>query len=191
MSRILVLIAIGALSVSMPQAQVPGGPVELSIGGSLQAVVFEEETVHLMSIPMRVGVFLNPEVSLELEGILTGLDEELAEETTWGYVVTGSLAYHILISGQVRPFVLAGYGFSDSWPLAGVLASGDFEDTTLGVLNLGAGVKAMVGERAALRVEYRMQKFSGTYELPDFVGGGDTDIDFTIHSTMFGVSLFL
>jgi hypothetical protein len=191
MSKILILVAIAALSVQMPHAQESTRPVELSVGGSLQAVVFEGETVHLMSIPMRVGVFLNPQVSLELEGILTGLDEQLAEETTWGYVATGSFAYHIPVSGQVRPFLLAGYGFSDSWPLASVLATGDFEDTTLGVLNAGAGVKAMVGERAALRVEYRMQKFSGSWEVPDYAGGGDVDIDFTIHSTMFGVSLFL
>ncbi|MBP6876354.1 MAG: outer membrane beta-barrel protein [Candidatus Eisenbacteria bacterium] len=184
MARIVVFAILAAWCACSASAQPAAHPIELSLGGSLQAVVMEDETVHLMSIPMRVGVFVTRPVSVEMEGILTGLDEELADETTWGYIVTASLAYHFPVTGSVHPFFLFGYGFSDSWPFAGVFAPGQFSGAaTLGVLNAGGGVKAMLADRAAMRIEYRLQKFSGDDE--------GWDIDFTIHSTMFGVSVFL
>ena len=163
--------------------------VEFSIAGSLQAHTYENETVHLLNFPLRVGVFLTPNLEFEVEGIFTVLDEQLScdYQTDVGFIASGNLSYNFDVTERVIPFILAGYGLSNSEPWANTFITYGDDDLTLGVLNLGAGFKFPVGKRSAFRVDYRFQDFSGERERY----GRTYDIDFQIHSLQFGLSLFL
>lgn len=203
MNKLMILASV--LLICYPQtafAQETGRKVELSVAGSFQAIVGEYETEHYLTVPLRVGVYVIPQLSIEAEGIVTGWDEAMYGETEWGTVFSGNVAVHPVVRGSVRPFMLVGIGFSDSYPLLNSVALPVDEDLgTLTVLNLGAGFHSFFTDRVAIRTEYRMQQFSGTYTW-----GYDTydpytntytwaayerNLDLTIHGVHIGISLFL
>ena len=203
MNKLMLLASV--LLIYYPQAafaQDDGRKVELSVAGSFQAIVGEYETEHYMTVPLRLGVYVIPQLSLEAEAIVTGWDEVMYDETEWGTVFSANVAAHPVVRGSIRPFMLVGIGFSDSYPLLNSIAMPVDEDLgTLTVLNLGAGFHSFFSERVAIRTEYRMQQFSGTY-----TSGYDTydpytntytwvtyerDVDLTIHGVHIGISLFL
>lgn len=182
----------GLFVLSLPfqaaSAQIYKKDVEFSVAASFQAHVYKNETVHLLNMPLRVGVFITPEVEVELEGILTVLDEDLVlgDKADVGFIVSGNLCYNFQVTQKVIPFILAGYGLTNTEPWANTFITYGADDVTLGVFNLGGGFKFPVGKSSAFRVDYRFQDFSGereeyrrTYE-----------IDFQIHSMQFGLSLF-
>jgi len=155
--------------------------VELSLAGSLQAHVDDGEAIHFLNIPLRVGFFFTPGLELEAEAIVTVIDEVFSGDTEVGYILSGNLSYNVKATPLLTPFALAGYGISNTQPLVntGILGNADF---TMGVLNLGVGVKIGVGSKSAVRAEYRFQNFTA---------GEPYDIDFQIHTFQFGLSIFL
>jgi opacity protein-like surface antigen len=65
-------------------------------------------------------------------------------------------------------------------------------DFSIGVLNLGGGVKAFIRDDIAIRIEYRYQKFSGQGESTMGEGFLYTNkVDFRIHTVQFGLSVLL
>jgi len=73
----------------------------------------------------------------------------------------GNVSYNIIIDKRSIPFVLIGYGLTNTFPLITLpLMEKDFN---VGVLNVGLGVKIFLEKGPALRIEYRYQKFSSSY----------------------------
>jgi opacity protein-like surface antigen len=164
--------------------------MEFSIAGSAQAFVDDGGSMLLMNMPLRVGAFVVGGFEIEVEGIAT--IGEGCYDTEVGYIESLNGSYNFPVGDKLLQFVLVGYGFTNSMPLGNVLADKEYDNMTLSVINAGLGWKFLLTPKAALRVEYRMQKFSGkrTYDYWYFGIPYTYDVDFTLHSIFFGVSLF-
>jgi len=157
-----------------------GKRFEFSTSASIWNVKWTgEESSTLINVPLRLGVFLFKGLELEPELSLT-IPEE-SEDT--GILVLGNISYNFSVSERVLPFVLAGIGYGNAVPALGW--AWDVEEKVIPV-NFGAGVKAFVGDSAAIRLEYRFTKF---YEADQglFKTEGDVRTD---HNFFVGISLF-
>jgi len=175
-------------TVAKAQEQARRG--EFSIAGSAQAYVHENETVHMMSLPIRIGGFVSRNFLIEVEGIITGWDELYYGETEFGYVVSLNGSCNVLATEEMMPFFLFGMGFANGIPLANAVAMPDLDGPRPVVLNAGTGMKFLFSKAAALRIEYRMQDISGTKTEGTWTSPIVKEIDVRIHSVFFGVSLF-
>ncbi len=181
--------ALMIVNVSLAQERIRY--VEFSIAGSMQAYVGEKETEHYLNLPIRVGAFVTPNFLIELEGIVTGWDEDWYGDTEFGYIVSLNGSYNRAVTETLTPFVLAGIGFSNGVPFANSVAFYNEDGPKPTVLNAGLGMKFLFSPKAALRIEYRLQDFSGEKTKVRYFFGSYTEkIDMTVHSMFFGVSLF-
>jgi opacity protein-like surface antigen len=165
--------------------------MEFSIAGSAQAFVGERETEHYLSFPIRIGRFVNENVLIEVEGIITGWDEAAYGDTEFGYIVSLNGSYNFIAGEKTMPFLLLGIGFSNGLPFANSVAYSNEDGPKPIVLNAGTGMKFLLSENAALRIEYRLQDFSGEKSVDYYYGTYTDKIDVTLHSMFFGVSLFI
>jgi len=196
MKKDMLTVIVGVLvcvfiMVDTPAAQERTRTVEFSIAGSMQAYVGEEETEHYLNFPIRVGAFVTPNLLIELEGIVTGWDENFYGDTEAGYILSLNGSYNHVVTEQLMPFVLLGIGFSNGLPLANSIVFYYEDGPRPTVLNAGAGMKFLLSPKAALRIEYRMQDFSGEATRDTWYGSYVDKIDVTVHSLFFGVSLFI
>ena len=167
------------------QAQYGPGTVETSFSLSLQSMSGSGSSVTNILASGRVGFFLVQ--GLEIEPEITLLKPENLDVM---YVLNGNLAYNFTLpAGNAAPFVLAGYGITNSVPIFGLPLS--HIDMTIGVLNLGVGMKVKIVERAALRVEYRFQKYTGEDTRTSGTFTSTTTVDLTMHTLGVGFSLML
>lgn len=171
--RITLIIAALVVVCSAANAGELKGKIELSTAVSAQVLAANGQTDFLINIPVRVGGFVSEEFLIEGETILT-----LPEDVDASYVFSALASYHIPTEGNVTPFFLAGFGFTNSFHVAGLLTVGDLGETAT-VFNGGVGFKSFFSEGAALRVEYRYQRFI-------FDNGA-----LTSHMLLTGVSLML
>lgn len=200
MTKRMVFTALLILGLAVPAAaQDLTNKVELSVGGAFQAWTEtyngQSDAVHFFNIPIRVGYFVTRDFELEAEGIVSLYDRDWSgvDGGEWTVMASANGLYNFTIpnSPHIRPFVLAGIGISDSYtpPLAGTFPFGDISygpglgPGTRTVFNLGAGLKTMVGDHAAFRVEYRFQRFPED-EAESLSG-------WNAHSIQMGASLFL
>jgi hypothetical protein len=147
---------------------------EFSTAASIMNVKWEgDDTQTVFNFPVRFGIFVYKGLEIEPELLLT-IPEESAST---GIIAVGNLVYNIKLSGGAVPFVLGGAGYGNAFPF--FCAALDWDETVT-VLNFGAGVKLLVGDSAALRLEYRFSQYSES-------GGGEKRTD---HNFMLGVSLF-
>lgn len=199
MKKTIVVLAVLLLVGTAAMAAV--GPVEgkkfelsTSLGFSIQKYTYDDgwkETYTVLQVPVRFGVFLWKGLEFEPELLLTSEKYKEYDETgtlMWsggdtGYILSGNLLYNFKMNSSPRmiPFVLAGYGFGN----------GDLEGTDIDqwddgnkttILNLGAGVRYMFGNVAALRFEYR---FRGGKQKDD---GYITKVQY--HQLLLGIALF-
>ena len=195
MAVILILSTVAAAAVGPVQ----GKKFEFStaLGISIQKYTYDggyKETYTIFQMPFRFGFFLWKGLEFEPELLLTSerykyLDPDGAvvyssHET--GYILSGNFLYNFKLKGSPRliPFALAGFGFGN----------GDLEGTDVdrydataktSLLNLGAGVKYLFGNIAALRLEYRLR--GGHIKYTD--EGTYTD-KVSYHQLLLGLSLF-
>jgi opacity protein-like surface antigen len=112
------------------------------------------------------------------------------ESVTPTYLFNGNLAYNFkLSSGSASPFILAGYDITNCSPGVGVLIVN--YDTTIGVLNLGGGLKILVAKNVAVRVEYRYQKFTTEKSLSIYGFSSAASVDINNHTMNVGFSVIL
>ena len=110
-----------------------------------------------------------------------------------GINIALNLAYNFDIpESNVIPFVLAGYGFGNAIPLFNSLVIRQTDGFEMSHLNLGFGLKTLLNEWVALRVEYRFQSFSydteyQMYDRPNMI----TEHNTTFHKLLLGISVFL
>ncbi len=187
LATIMVLVA--TTLVAQPRE---GRNVELSLSGSYQhysSENFSEGSGALLLSP-RVGIFLYEGLEFEPE-----MSMMFAEGSSPEYMLNGLLSYNFTSLGKAVPFLLVGYGIANTTPIFNVpLASYDF---SVGVVNVGLGVKAYVAENVALRIEYRYQHFTGEGETQSYgFGYGNSytytpKVDVQLHNVQFGFSILI
>jgi opacity protein-like surface antigen len=196
---IVVLAVLFLLSTAASAAVGPveGKKFEFSTGFAFAVQKYDygngyKDTYTYFVVPFRLGYFLWKGLEFEPEFLLT------AEHYKWtppegtaitghntGWLLSGNLLYNFKMkSPRLIPFVLAGYGFGN-----GDLEGTDIDQYDTGsktsLLNLGAGIKYLFGNIAALRFEYRFR--GGTLKYTN----EDTYTDkVQYHQVLLGLSLF-
>ncbi len=161
MLGIFALILFAFISVQGASAQpVEGKRFEFSTSASMWNVKSEwsDETETWINIPLRIGFFVYKGLEIEPELFLTIPTDE-SEYT--GILFLGNISYNFKASKRAIPFILGGFGigngpqsFSMAW---------DWEES-ITALNFGAGIKYIVGNSAAIRIEYRFTSYSAEGE---------------------------
>ena len=125
---------------------------------------------------------------VEPEFMLTAI-----EDIEPGISIALNLAYNFDIpESNVIPFVLAGYGLGNAIPLFNSLVIRQTDGFEMNHFNLGFGLKTLLNEWVAFRVEYRFQSFS--YDTEYQMYGRTkmvTEHNTTFHKLLFGISVFL
>jgi len=185
-----VVVAIALASACALSQPFPEKRVELSFSGGLQSISSgsgASSAVFLLT--PRVGYFALGGLEVEGEGTFA-----FAGGSDPAYMFNGILSYNFPLRGRAVPFILAGYGVANSVPTFNVpLLS--YSLAQLGVLNVGVGMKALLADNVAMRVEYRYQKFSGTQSptTVDFLMYplSSEKIDVRLSSVLAGFSILL
>jgi opacity protein-like surface antigen len=201
MKSFLSLITISLfLMSSFAYAQCEKGNVELSLIGTAGSLQENEEyesrkqngdsQKYLMAF-FRSGYFLTDNISIEPELSWTAMDE-----TKPALNICGNITYNLPNPNSVIiPFVLAGYGVGNGIPINHTIFGRSTKDMDIKLLNIGAGAKFKLGKKAALRVEYRFQKFSfeSSYREYYYDQYYDTKVKYTLNfnNIFFGFSVFL
>lgn len=157
---------------------VKGKRFELSTSASMWNVKYEgEETETVLNLPLRIGFFIYKGLEIEPELFLT-----IPEETeNTGYLILGNLSYNFKAADRLMFFVLGGAGFGNSAQTFSYV--GDWE-LNITAFNFGAGMKFLVGDSAAFRIEYRFTKYHGEN------GGWWGELNRTDNNIFIGFSLF-
>ena len=184
--KALLVFTLLVSSISLFAQPREGKTKELSISGSYQSYSSGSSTggSSAFLISPRLGFYAVKGLEIEPEVVLLF--------ATGGptYVLNGNISYNFLGTGNGVPFLLLGYGIANTVPFFNVpMTRTDF---TVGVLNVGGGVKAYVTEDVALRVEYRYQRFSAEGRTINSGFFSYTEkVDVRIHTIQFGFSVLL
>ena len=163
-----------------------GKTVELSLSGAYQHLSNDNNRgsgAFLLS--PRVGVFVVGGLELEPEFTLLA-----ASGSDPMYVVNANISYNFSTAGKSFPFILVGYGLSNTIPVFGLpMLNYGF---SAGVLNIGAGIKIYVTDDIAVRLEYRYQHFTGDGETQNYGSISFTQsINAQMHTVQFGLCMLL
>ncbi len=187
-SCVLVLAAVLLLACSAAAAAEPTPAlrkVEFSSALSFQSVAVDGagRSTEFWNIPLRVGVFLTRWLEVEPELMLTKVDYSSYVDEPWSYLASLNVAANFLRPKRAVPFVLAGAGFGNGFPLMGTISGSS--DYDVFAMNLGGGLKYFVIPAAALRLEYRFSHFRVSYT--EF--GEQLKTSMSLHQILIGVSL--
>jgi len=153
--RAIQILLLGVCSGELVLAQMQEGKdIELSLSGGIQATGFRGLDNYFVS--SRVGCDVVKGLKLEPE-----LMSVFASESNPVYMFNGNVSYNFITNKRSTPFVLIGYGLANTVPL--INSSLMEKDFSVGVLNVGVGVKIFLEKGPAFRIEYRFQKFSSSY----------------------------
>ena len=146
---------------------------EFSTSASIWNVKFQDqETETLVNIPIRLGFFLYKGLEIEPELFLT-----IPEGEDLGYLLLASLSYNFKLSDKFIPFILAGGGYGNSEQSFSVAY--DY-GADIFAIHFGGGIKYLVSDSAAIRMDYRFTKYLAEgYWL-----------DRTDNNVFFGLSIF-
>ncbi|MDH5705651.1 MAG: hypothetical protein OEZ45_06495 [Candidatus Aminicenantes bacterium] len=146
---------------------------EFSTSASIWNVKFrDQETETLVNIPIRLGFFIYKGLEIEPELFLT-----IPEGEDLGYLLLASVSYNFRIFDKFIPFILAGGGYGNSEQSFSV--AHDY-GADIFAIHFGGGIKYLVSDSAALRMDYRFTKYLAEgYWL-----------DRTDNNVFFGLSIF-
>jgi hypothetical protein len=180
-SAILMLLLLAGVGIS--SAQVIPGKFELGTSVAYYNLKFDDDTSSMsyLNIPIRFGWYfwqgleIEPEVDVFIPMGDTGGDTS--------YFLQGKLLYNFGLAGGVVPFIGGGAGIGNGIPIFGIV-EGNSDAKSFAYTGL-AGVKFRLGNSAAIRIEYRFNRFSWKYsDLVEKEWGN-------IHNILVGISLFL
>ncbi len=180
----MVIITIAAASIFAQPSEDKNR--ELSLSGSYQNISSGDGSYSsgAFLISPRLGFFVYKGLELEPEILLM-----IGSGSDPIYMLNGNISYNFISKGKVVPFLLAGYGLANTVPLFNIpLIRTDF---TVGVLNLGIGIKSFLRDNIAIRVEYRFQNFTGQKETTNSYYSYSQKVDTRIHTVQFGISILL
>jgi hypothetical protein len=181
---ILLLVVLTAASLCAQPRE--GKNKELSLSGSYQTYSSgtSAKSGGALLISPRLGFFVKG--GLEIEPELLAL---FASRGSPVYMLNGNISYNFISENKGVPFLLVGYGVSNTVPMFNVPML--IMDFSVGVLNFGGGVKIFVTEDVALRVEYRYQSFNGEEKTYSGSYSYTQKIDIRSHTVQFGFSFLL
>jgi opacity protein-like surface antigen len=165
------------------------GRMEYSVSFSYQSMKQKdaEEASWIMNLPFHLNYFVSENI---------GVGAEINFTDAKGIKNTG-IILNILVEanfpirqGKSIPFLLAGYGYSNGSFIYDRMAIKNFQETDIGVLNLGAGLKLFITEKIYARIEGRYQNFSGESENTYFYGA-ENEISITYFRLFMGFSIIL
>lgn len=184
------------------KAQTQKGAWEFSVSGTVGSLVtaavvqsqqfgtqkFESDPMAYAALAFRPGYYIVNGLAIEPEFQWYALARQSPR-----FPLSGNLSYNLFFpNSRVIPFLLAGYGVSNSGP---VLVPGVrfkvSDEMNVHVLNLGAGAKLFVGENVAFRSEYRFQRFSHTQEFSFPQLSSTTNTVYQYHNLLVGISVFV
>ena len=185
MAMLLIFLPASAQLLAQPDS---GKTIELSLSGSFQSYSMSGSSSSSTAILLSPRIGFLVVQGLEIEPELSIL---LPSAGDAAYVLNGNICYNFDLTGKARPFVLAGYGISNAVPVFNIPMF-QTSKSTLGVLNIGLGMKVFITPDVALRCEYRFQEFTGEESF----GYGDiynftSKIDTRIHTVEFGFTILL
>ncbi len=207
MARAVLFCSIIALALApVANAQLAAGTWELSVSGTAGSVSQTysssssggsrtTDAEGYLTLYLRPAVFLTEGLSFEPEIVWTAIENDPP-----AFNLAGNLSYTYRAPEAVAgPFVLIGYGVGNTVPLTQRALGRMSDKMDISVLNVGGGVKFFLGERIALRTEYRYQRYGYAYDYPNFtyINGSfvyqtvTREIVWNFHSFIIGVSVFL
>ncbi len=207
MARIVGLLSIIALALSpAANAQLAAGTWELSVSGTAGSVSetysssgsgasHTSDAQGYLTLYLRPALFLTEGLSFEPEVVWTAI-----ENNPPAFSFAGNLSYTYRAPDAVAgPFVLIGYGFGNTVPLTQRALGRLSDKMDISLLNVGGGAKFFLGERIALRTEYRYQRYGYKYDSVNlmYMNGSyeyqtvTREIVWNFHSVILGVSVFL
>jgi opacity protein-like surface antigen len=179
-----VLLFLGTtFALSQP---VPGKKFELGTSVSFFSDKWEysdgfSDSYTILNVPVRFGWFVWK--GLEIEPELTMTIPFGQDKGDMTYFLGANLAYNFKTSGRLVPFVGGSVGFGNGIPYLGWVDGGSGQKTSAyGGL---AGVKYLLGNIAAIRVEYKLLLY--TWKDADYPDDDETG---TIHQILVGLSIF-
>lgn len=143
-----VLLLLGTtFAVGQPVA---GKKFEFGTAFSFSSYKFSDslESDTILSLPVRFGFFVWKGLEIEPELML-----QKWEGSDAAYLLSGNLSYNLKLQKNLVPFILAGVGFGNGLSV-GPIMEGDSEANAF-LLNLGGGLKYVIGNSGAIRLEYR------------------------------------
>jgi hypothetical protein len=174
-----VLLFLGTtFAMSQP---VPGKKFEFSTAlAFFSAKADGEDSFSYLSLPFRFGWFIWKGLEIEPEvQLFIPIGEDKGDTA---YFLLGKLLYNFQTSGKLVPFIGGGVGFGNGLPIFGIVQGTAGEKFTdfCGI----AGVKYLIGNVAALRAEYRFNRYS--WDWSDFEPAEKG----TVHQIFVGLSIF-
>lgn len=146
-----------------------------------------ESSAGYATLALRAGYFVVDRLSVEPEVFV-----DAVEKWNPAYILSANVTYNYPLEDiRLTPFALVGYGRGNAVPqlLSVPLVIVRFTDGfSIPVLQFGAGGKYMIGDHAALRLEYRYQHFS--YDQ-SFGAGVTTSTSMHYSNLLLGVSVFI
>ncbi len=155
-----------AFAVSSP---VDGKKFEFSTGISFATYSYHypgegagyTDTESMLNVPIRFGWFFWKGLELEPELMWTkyhekyGYSGSMSTYNETGRMFSANLLYNFTLkNSHFMPFVLAGWGFGNGLPWGDQIERYD-PGAKASTPNLGVGVKYLIGNVGALRLEYR------------------------------------
>jgi opacity protein-like surface antigen len=186
MKKMLFALAVLLIVSSAAAGEPPGlKKFEFSAALSFQNIRndTDEQSAGLWNIPVRVGYFLTKWLEVEPEIMLTKTDYYQTIPEPWSYLASLNIAANFLRPNRVIPFILAGAGFGNGFPLMGSVSGASHMDSF--AVNLGGGLKFFIIPSAALRLEYRFSHYRMSYALFNETSTANADL----HQVLIGVSL--
>jgi len=173
---LLTLVMFAAATVAMAQP-FEKKKWEVSTALSFTSISqYGESTLTILNIPVSVGYFAWRGLEIQPEIMLTKFKGSDA-----AFLVNLNGAYNFLMQKKFVPYVLAGLGLGNGFSYIG-LVNGN-SDVHSFALNLGGGVKYLVGNAAAFHAELR-------YTHYHFTETGIPSYNFNVFQLFTGISLF-
>lgn len=181
----LIVLLFGLMMTEHSVAQtIAGKKFEFSTSASVWNVKSNDgETETVVNLPIRIGFFIFKGLEIEPELFLT-IPED-SEDT--GYIILANLSYNFKTSENLMFFLLGGGGYGNGSRLFDFVWDNDMGVT---VYNFGAGIKYLVGDSAALRIEYRFTKYSGEKTETGWWRDWTDKLDRTDNNILIGLSIF-
>jgi len=168
-----------AFAASQP---IPGKRLELGTAVHMYTYRYSTDSGSysstLLNVPIRLGWYFWQGLEFEPEVLAT---IPLKGGGAVSYLISANLFYNFRTGGKIVPFIGGGAGLGNGIPYVGYV-SGD-KDINAVAIDVGGGVKYLIGDLAALRVEYRFTRDRLKYDA------GDSK-NYDIHQVFVGFSIF-
>jgi hypothetical protein len=191
MKKVTSFVVLGVLVMALSSMAQPAlsKKYEFSMAASFWSIKYDEDSASttILNVPLRFGIFIYKGLELEPEFVLTIPDSIKAT----AILASLNVAYNFISQGKIVPFVLLGAGYGNGEQ---TLDFGNDLEMGIFALNAGAGLKILMGDSAAFRVEYRFVRYSGkrtySYTYYGYTESWTEDYGRTDHRIFAGLSLF-